>query len=138
MRVESAGAVATFQLGSKGFVPLQNIEHVPQHFKHHAVGARTNRRRARVVAHAGHLTEQVARPQFGDGIVVRQVDRRIDRNKRPVAFLVALVLLPRTEYALQLLEKAFAIALRSDVLPSRMWKAVEPNSPSRQMISPER
>jgi hypothetical protein len=40
-----------------------------------------------IVAHAGHLAEQVARPQFGDGIVVRQIDRGINRDERPVRIL---------------------------------------------------
>ena len=62
-RCESSARVAVIalQLCAEGFVALQNVEHVAQHFKHHAIGLCPHRRRPRVITHAGHFAEQVAR-----------------------------------------------------------------------------
>ena len=74
---ERARAVVALQLRAESFVPLQDVEHVAQHFEHHAVGLRPHRRRARIVVHASHLAEEFAGPKFGD-----RDCRRADRRRR--------------------------------------------------------
>ena len=115
MRIERADAIVALQLRAEGLVALQDVEHVAQHFQHHAIGLRPHRGRARVIAHAGHLAEEVAGSQFGDGVVVGQIDRGINRDERPVGFFAAAVLLARRQHAFEPAEKSAAAALRLDV-----------------------
>ena len=68
MRVERAGAIVAFELSAERLVALQDVEHVAQHLEHDAVGLGADRGRARIVAHARHLAEEVAGVEFGDGL----------------------------------------------------------------------
>src|ERR1700687_5356595 len=55
VRVERAGAVVALQLRTEGFVALQDVEYVAQHFEHYTIGPCAYRRRPRVIAHASHF-----------------------------------------------------------------------------------
>ena len=113
MRIERAGAIVAFQLRAERLVALQDVEHVAQHFQHHAIGLRAYGRRARVVTHAGHFAEHFAGIQFGDGFVVRQIDRSIDGNEWAVGLLRCDGPPRADEQAFQFAEESFAAALAS-------------------------
>ncbi len=59
----------------------QNVEHHAQHLDHHAVLRAGDRGRPRLEIPAGHLAENIARPQLGDGPVAGQVNVRVDRDE---------------------------------------------------------
>ncbi len=115
MRVERAGAIVAFELSAERLVALQDVEHVAQHLEHDAVGLGANRGRARVVAHARHLAEEVARVEFRDGVVVRQVDGGIDGDEGATGFFAALVIFPGGQDAFQATEKSFTRTSGLDV-----------------------
>ena len=114
-----AAPVGFVELRPERLALLQDVENVAQHLKHHAIGFRAHGRGPRVIIHAGHFAEEFARPEFGDGMVVRQVDRCVDRNRAPVRFVFAAVFLARGEAARELArqprEKAARAALRLHV-----------------------
>ena len=59
---------------------LEDVEDVAQHLQRCDVGLRLHRGAARVERHAGHLAEQIADAEAGDGVVLREVDGRVDRD----------------------------------------------------------
>ncbi len=61
MIFERALLIIRIELGFERLVALDDVQHVAQHFEHHAVGGRPHCRRARVQAHACHFAEQIAR-----------------------------------------------------------------------------
>ncbi len=87
MVVERALAIVGVQLRLEGLVALDDVEHVAQHLKHHAIGSRAHRGRARIQAHAGHLAEQVAWNQRSDRMIVGQIHRSVDRDGVATLFL---------------------------------------------------
>src|SRR4029077_10369538 len=111
MRVERPSAIIPLQLTPESLVALQDVEHVPQHFQHDAIALGSHSGRPRIVAHARHLTEQIARAQLRDGMVIGKINRRVDRDVRPVGLFTAAMLHSRCEHALQLAEEAFDVAL---------------------------
>ena len=119
MRIERAAPVGFVKLRPERLTLLQDVENVAQHLEHHAIGFRAHGRGARIIIHARHFTEQLARPKFGDRMVVSQVDRGVDRNRAAVRFVLAAVFLarrqPARELARQPREKAARAALRLHV-----------------------
>ena len=115
MRVEGAGPIVAFELSAERLVALQDVEHVAQHLEHDAVGFGANRGRARIVAHARHLAEEVAGIQLGDGIVVGQVNGSIDRDEGTRGFFTTLVVFPGSQDAFEAAEEAAARAGRLDM-----------------------
>ena len=95
MRIERAAPVGFVELRAERLALLQDVENVAQHLEHHAIGFGAHGRGPRVIIHAGHFAEQFARPEFGDGMVVGEVDRGVDRNRAPVRFVFAAVFLAR-------------------------------------------
>src|SRR3954466_3858955 len=107
MAFKRALAIVLFQLRAEGLVLLQNVQYVAQHLEHDAVFRGTDGCRTRIETHAGHLAEQVARPKLGDGIVIREINRRVDRDELPQHVLAfTLVLLARNEFVTELREQA--------------------------------
>ncbi len=78
MGAEGAAAVVGLELGAEGLVLLHHVEDVAQHLEHDAVGLGADGGRARIEAHAGHLAEEVAGAECGDGVVVGQIDGGVD------------------------------------------------------------
>ena len=100
MGAQCAGAVVAVELLAEGLVLLHHVEHVAQHLEHDAVGLGADRRRARIEAHAGHFAEEIAGAEFGDGIVVGQVDRGVDGDEGAIAgFAFALFFFLREQLA---------------------------------------
>ncbi len=105
MGIQSAPAVGLIQLRAKRFVALHDVQHVAQHLQRGAVGFGSDCGRARVQAHTGHFTEEVARSERGDGIVVIQIHGRVNVNPVLAGFFFALVVLALGESAGKLSQK---------------------------------
>ena len=87
-RKSSIGPIAVLlpQFTAEERVSLHDVQDVAEHLQHRAILHRDHGRRSRIVAHAGHLAEDVARPHRRDRLAVGQRDRGIDRNERAAVF----------------------------------------------------
>ena len=103
VRIERAPAIGLVQLRAKGFAFLQDVENVAQHLEHGAIGFRAHRCGARIIIHAGHFAEEFARAELRDGMVVGQIDGRVDRNRPAVVFFFAAIFLPAARRLVSLL-----------------------------------
>src|SRR5450755_4109365 len=112
---QGALLVVRIQLRFEGLVALDDIQHVAQHFQHHAIRGRAYSCRARIQAHAGHFAEQIARPQRSHRIIVRQIYRSINRDSAPLAFLFPPLLRTAGQAAGEFAEEAGRTALSLDV-----------------------
>ena len=92
MGLERALPVRRVELGLEALVSLQHAQDIAKHLEHHGLLDRAHGRGPRIEAHARHLAEEVARPQLGNGIVVVQIDGRIDGDESTRAFLAGVVL----------------------------------------------
>ena len=122
MVVQSALAVVGVQLRLQRLVALDDVQHVAQHFEHHAVGGGAHSGRARIQIHAGHFAKQIAWAECRDGIVVRQIDRGIDGNAGARSFFFATLLAASSQAAGQPAQKSARAALRLHVRHGRREK----------------
>ena len=119
MVVEGASAVICVQLRAHRFVALDDVEHVAQHFIHHAVRRRTYGGGARIQTHASHLAEQIARAQFGSRVCQVQVHRGIDADHSFLIHAIVRMLWGARQDAGQPAEKSLRSALCFDVRHGR-------------------
>ena len=117
MCAERATAVVRFELAAEGLVLLHHVEDVAQHLEHDAVGLRAHGRRARIEAHARHLSEEIALTERGERIVVGEIDGCVNADVRGSVstLFVALVRLQRHQLAAHLREEALRLAGGGDV-----------------------
>ena len=120
VRIQRALLVGALQLLAEALVALHDVEHVAQHLEHGAVGFRAHSSRPRIVAHAGHLAEELALTELGDRLVHRQVDVGINRDGRaPVVLLGAKLAFVWSEEAPQLGEPSLRVVGGLDVRHGR-------------------
>ena len=115
VRIQGASLVGALQLLAERLVALHDVENVTQHLEHGAVRSCPHSRRARVITHASHFPEKFSGAQLGNRIFIGKIDRSVDGNKGPRAFLAPLMLSSWRQQALQLAQKAVLTALRRDV-----------------------
>ena len=112
MAIESALAIRLIERGAEILVALHDVQHVAEHFEHRAIRLGADGGRTGIKAHAGHFAEEIAGAEFGDWIVVREIDWRIDVNESLICVFLALVFPARDQLARQFAEEASRAALR--------------------------
>src|SRR5688572_369504 len=125
MILERATPVGIVEPRTERLVLLQNIEHVPQHLERRAVGRRAHRGGARMETHARHLAEQITRAEPRDRVVVRQIDRRVDRNPALAGFFRPYMLVAVCKHAADLAEPSARRALLAHMLNRRRDKDID-------------
>src|SRR5439155_18302727 len=85
-------AVHRLELCSRRLAPLENVEHVAEHFEHRTIVRGLHRGGARIRAHAGHFAEVVPGGKGGNWVVVVEGNWGVDMDKPGTALFVAIVL----------------------------------------------
>ena len=88
---ERTRPVCRIHLGPEALRAEQDLQDRAEHLEHHRVLQRPHGGRARVEVEAGHLAEEIARPELRHRVRAREVDRRIDRDHRAGAGAVVLL-----------------------------------------------
>ena len=116
VRVERAAAVVALQLRAKVLVALQDVEHVAQHFQHHAVGLGAHRGRARVISSCTSFRRTCRRAKFSDRACRSgKIHRGVDGNERRSASSLAVVFLRGASRLCSLLKNPWLLPSRLDV-----------------------
>jgi hypothetical protein len=119
--LDGVAAVALVEQRPRLLVALEDVEDVAVELQQGAVLGGPHRGGARVVAHAGHLAEEVAGLQRGHRVVVVQRHRRVDGDVLRLALLVPVVLVARRQEAAHpQAQEAQPAALLLDVLDRRL------------------